>query len=49
MKELEIAKSLLELALKLAPVEILKGYLDEAAVISANAAADIAEKEKFGA
>lgn len=48
MKELEIAKSLLELALKLAPVEILKGYLDEVAVIAANAAADLAEKEKFG-
>ena len=49
MKELEIAKSLLELALKLAPVEILKGYLDEEAVKAANIAADIAEKEKFGA
>lgn len=49
MKEIEIAKSLLELALKLAPVEILKGYLDESAVVAANAAADLAEKEKFGA
>jgi len=48
VKELEIAKSLLELALKLAPVELLKGYLDEAAVKAANLAADLAEKEKFG-
>lgn len=49
MKELEVAKSLLELALKLAPVEILKGFLDAHAVTAANVAADVAEKEKFGA
>lgn len=49
MKELEIAKDLLELALKVAPVEWLKAYLDESAVKAANVAADLAEKEKFGA
>lgn len=48
MKELEAAKKLLELALEFAPVEILKAYLDEKAVIAANLAADVAEEVKFG-
>lgn len=48
MKELEAAMALMELALKFAPVDVLKKYLDDFAVKAANLAADIAEKEKFG-
>ena len=48
MKEIELAKKLLELALQFAPVSVLRGFLDEAAVKAANLAADVAEAEKFG-
>lgn len=48
MKELQLAEELMRLALKLAPASYLKDFLDKEAVIAANLAADLIEKEKFG-
>ena len=43
---LDLARRLLDLALELAPVEVLRAVLDEAAVRRQNAIADAAEAAK---
>lgn len=45
---LEIVRMLLDLVLKLIPVEVARDELNEAAVRRANAIADAAEAAKFG-
>jgi len=47
-KALDMAEKLLELALDLAPVELLRARLDAAAVRRQNAIADTLETLKFG-
>lgn len=47
-KALDLAMRLMELALDLAPVEVLRAKLDDAAVRRQNAIADLAEDVKFG-
>lgn len=47
-KALDMAEKLLELALDLAPVELLRARLDAAAVRRQNAIADTLEDIKFG-
>ncbi len=48
MSPLEIAEFLVDLLLKLVGASTAKDMLDQRAVIAANAAADLAEREKFG-
>lgn len=44
---LEVARSIAAVAVQLAPVDQLKGFLDEAARLRAELAADAAEDAKF--
>ena len=45
---LDIVRMLLDLVLKLIPVDVARAELDEAAIRRAHAVADLAEKAKFG-
>lgn len=48
MSPLQLAEALLDLILKLVGANTAKDLLDQRAVVAANAAADLAEKAKFG-
>ncbi len=48
MTPLDIARALIDLALMLAPVDVLREHLTESARVRADAIADAAERAKVG-